>query len=262
MTRSVDWRGLEFQVELLDVQQLNDRLQAGQFEIAKVSFHAALLLADRYMVLPRGAALGFGVGPLLLSRLPASSPETWNKPTPPVILCPGRLTTATLLYQLFFPRTGEIRQVVFSEILPALQQSVADFGVCIHEGRFTWRESGLSLVRDLGEIWEERTGLPLPLGGILGRRDLGADVLHRVSEVIGDSLEYGGAHRDEALSTMRQYAQEMDDGVLLSHVELYVNEQTRMIDASGRDALNALWKLAIEANLVPAGHRALEVVDG
>jgi 1,4-dihydroxy-6-naphthoate synthase len=156
MHRLVDWRGLDFQIELLDIQQLNDRLLAGDFDVAKASFHAALRLAERCVVLPSGSALGFGVGPLLLAARPGEVPCDRGQ----VTLCPGEHTTAALLFQLFYANTATVRHVVFSEIMPALQQGRADFGVCIHEGRFTWQQQGLSLVEDLGTRWEQETGCP------------------------------------------------------------------------------------------------------
>ena len=130
LTRAVDWRGLDFQIELLDVETLNERLLAGDFDVCKASFHAALLAADRVVVLPSGSALGFGVGPLLLAAQPGTRPTHAGQLT----LCPGRHTTAALLFDLFYPRSTRVEQVVFSEIMPRLQARTADFGVCIHEG--------------------------------------------------------------------------------------------------------------------------------
>ncbi|MCA9056864.1 MAG: 1,4-dihydroxy-6-naphthoate synthase, partial [Planctomycetaceae bacterium] len=217
LTRSVNWRGLEFDVELIDIQQLNDRLFAGEFDVAKVSFHAALLLAEQMVVLPSGSALGFGVGPLLL----AAQPETTPRAAQQLTLCPGKHTTAALLFQLFYPDTTQIQHTVFSEIMPQLQARTADFGVCIHEGRFTWQQQGLSLVEDLGTRWERETNSPLPLGGIIARRRLPADVIGNVQAVLHDSLQLALAAPNEALPTMRRYAQEFDDDVLMQHVELY-----------------------------------------
>lgn len=130
INRQVDWRGLEFVVELLDIQQLNLRLFNNDFDVAKASFHAALLLADSTVVLPSGSALGFGVGPLLLAARNNAPPSNASQTT----LCPGRHTTAALLFQLFYPHTTNIRHVVFSDIMPELKMQKADFGVCIHEG--------------------------------------------------------------------------------------------------------------------------------
>ena len=256
MHKKIDWRGLDFQIELLDIQQLNSRAFRGDLDIAKVSFHAALLLADRVLVLPSGSALGFGVGPLLLSAKNNDRPVTSAQ----VTLCPGEHTTATLLFQLFYPRTSRLEQVVFSEIMPRLKSQHADFGVCIHEGRFTWQNEGLFLVEDLGARWEAETNGPLPLGGIVGLRSLGLDTLRVVQAVIQDSLSYAMTHRDETLPTMRHYAQEFDDAVLMQHVDLYVNDWTVHLGAVGQSALNELSDRAQQIGLVAQGSKRLEIL--
>jgi 1,4-dihydroxy-6-naphthoate synthase len=261
MTRSVDWRGLDFSVELLDVEELNQRLFVGKFDVAKASFHAALLLSRKFVVLPSGSALGFGVGPLLLSCHKDIRPDSWNKTRSPVVLCPGAMTTATMLFKLFFPDVGDIQHVVFSDIMPRLKNQTADFGVCIHEGRFTWQQSGLFMAADLGDLWESQTGKPLPLGGILGARVLGDEILATVQQVIHDSLEYARAHPDKALDTMRRYAQELSDDILMHHVELYVNDQTLELTSVGREAIGKLSELAIEKGLIDADQPGLEILD-
>ena len=149
---------------------------------------------------------------------------------------PRALTTATLLYRLFYPDCGRLSQVVFSDIMPALVEGRAEFGVCIHEGRFTWEQQGLSLVEDLGTRWEQETGRPLPLGGILARLDLGVGTLARIHRAISDSIRYGLEHRQETLESMRRYAQEFSDDVLFAHVDLYVNEWTKDLGTTGADA--------------------------
>jgi 1,4-dihydroxy-6-naphthoate synthase len=262
MNRLVDWRGLEFQVELLDIQELNERLFRGEFDVAKASFHAALRLADRMLVLPSGSALGFGVGPLLLAALPETRPRSNSQVTPKsqVTLCPGELTTATLLFQLFYPNTTRIEQALFSAIMPALKERRADFGVCIHEGRFTWQSEGLSLVEDLGTRWESETHCPLPLGGILGKTNLGDELLQNVQAVIGDSLKYSLANPAAALPTMRLHAQEFDDRVLMQHVELYVNDWTVDLGPVGRDALYELSRRALSIGLVGSSMPMLQVL--
>jgi 1,4-dihydroxy-6-naphthoate synthase len=249
LTRKVDWRGLDFTVELLDIQELNDRLRAGSFDVAKASFHAALQLADAYVVLPSGSALGFGVGPLLLAARPDTRPERSDQLT----LLPGRDTTAALLFQLFHPGSTRLEHVVFSEIMPRLQAGRADFGGCIHEGRFTWQQQGLFLVEDMGTRWEEETGSPLPLGGIVASRRLAPETLATVQQVIHDSLQLALADRPAALPTMRKYAQEFDDAVLMQHVDLYVNEWTLDLGDVGRKALAALSARAAAAG-VGKGH--------
>ena len=258
MTRSVDWRGLEFEIELIDIQQLNDRLFADEFDAAKTSFHAALLLADKTVVLPSGSALGFGVGPLLLAAEANATPIDAEQ----VTLCPGRHTTASLLFSLFYPRTTRVEHVVFSEIVPMLQRREADFGVCIHEGRFTWQQQGLAMVEDLGTRWEAETHGPLPLGGIVAQRRLAPETIATVQAVIRDSLEFALADRDATFPTMRRYAQEFDDEVLMKHVDLYVNEWTLDLGKAGREALDRLSERAVAVGLVDEGEVTLEVFGG
>lgn len=263
MNHAVDLRGLEFQFELLDVQELNERLFQGDFDVAKASFHAAILLANHLGVLPAGSALGFGVGPLLLAARPNEAPVTRGSKSAETtekyrVLCPGEHTTAHLLYRLFY-NSGKIEQAIFSEIMPALINQTADFGVCIHEGRFTYEEQGLACVEDLGTRWEEQTSLPLPLGGILARHHLGQEMHQKLGAVIRDSIAYGLKHRKETLPTMRQWAQEFNDDVLMSHVDLYVNDWTLDLGEQGRTALHKLSHLALEAGIVPTGSQRLEV---
>lgn len=255
LNQLVDWRGLNFEVQLLDIQQLNDRLFSGRFDVAKTSFHAALLLSEDWTVLPSGSALGFGVGPLLLSKGQQMTPSSHSQ----ITLCPGHHTTATLLFKLFYPNTTEIRHTVFSEIMPQLQQGSADFGVCIHEGRFTWQDQQLGFVEDLGTRWEAETQSPLPLGGIVAGRHLPDDVIATVQEVIYDSLQHALADPDHALPTMRKHSQEFSDEVLMQHVKLYVNDWTADLGDVGRAALKTLSDRAAEIGLLPAGVRPLEV---
>ena len=255
MTRQVDWRGLTFNVELIDIQQLNDRLFAGDFDVAKTSFHAALLLADKTVVLPSGSALGFGVGPLLLSARPGEFPQNERQ----VTLCPGQHTTAALLFQLFYPRTTQVRHVVFSDIMPGLKHGKADFGVCIHEGRFTWQNEGLGLVEDLGTRWEQETSSPLPLGGIIARSTLDPETIATVQAVIHDSLQLALSDRSLPLPTMRKYAQEFDDAVLMQHVDLYVNDWTINLGDVGKNALQQLSMRAQAIGLVPGGSCEIQI---
>lgn len=260
----VDPRGLDFRIELLDVEELNRRLFAGDFDVAKASFHAALRLSDDLGMLPVGSALGFGVGPLLLAARPGTRPRdpvpaAGGASRPARVLCPGAHTTAALLYELFHAGEGAVEQVVFSDIMPALESGDADFGVCIHEGRFTWRARGLALVEDLGTVWEEATGAPLPLGGILARHSLGAETIATVTAVIRDSLAHARTHRAETVPTMRRYAQELSDDVMFQHVDLYVNDWTTDLGDTGRAALETLDREARRAGIGTPGAPRLRV---
>jgi 1,4-dihydroxy-6-naphthoate synthase len=261
LTRAVDWRGLDFEVDLLDIEALNTRLRRGDVDVCKASFAAMLAVARDVVVLPSGSALGFGVGPLLLAADPHAAPRDAAQLT----LCPGAHTTAALLFGMFHPRTTRVEHVVFSEIMPRLQTRTADFGVCIHEGRFTWEVQGLSLVEDLGTRWETETHCPLPLGGIVASRRLPADVIAAVQGVIRDSLDLALADPAAALPTMRRHAQEFDDGVLMQHVELYVNEWTRDLGTTGRRALDEFSRRAAggdAACATGAGSSRLEIFTG
>ena len=260
----VHLRDLDFRIDLLDVEELNRRLLAGDFDVAKASFHAALRLRGTLGVLPVGSALGFGVGPLLLAARPDSHPrdpvpQPHGGPRPARVLCPGAHTTATLLYELFHPSEGAVEQVVFSDIMPALEAGAADFGVCIHEGRFTWRAHGLALVEDLGAVWEKATAAPLPLGGILARHALGPDTIRTVTAVIRDSLAHARSHREETVPTMRRYAQELSDDVMFQHVDLYVNDWTTDLGETGRAALETLDRQARRAGLADSAAPPLRV---
>lgn len=270
LEHKVNRRGLEFQIELCDVQELNEGLFAGKYDVAKASFHAALLLSDELAVFDSGSALGFGVGPLMLARSAdvaesvschLDSSDQHPNDAQLRVLCPGEHTTATLLSKLFFPRLTHLDQVVFSGIMPALQTGDADVGVCIHEGRFTWQDQGLHLIADLGELWESETKCPLPLGGILGRKSLGDSLLSTLQQIIFESIEYGLAHRTETIATMNKYAQEFDEGVLFAHVDLYVNEWTRHLGETGEKALAHLHQMATKIGLIESNQSLLKRIE-
>jgi 1,4-dihydroxy-6-naphthoate synthase len=248
LNRTIDLRGLELDTQLLDVQRLNEALEAGTLDVSKASFHAALQLSDRYGVLRAGSAMGMGVGPLLL----AAREDIVLGPQSRV-LCPGPDTTATLLFRCLHPDSRQIEHRVFSDIMPALTRGEADFGVVIHEGRFTYQREGLALVEDLGASWERVSQGPVPLGGILGRLDCPAELHQDFCAVLRDSIAYGYAHRDEAFLTMQRYAQELEPAVIWSHVDLYVNEYTVDLGDVGSRALATLSRLAQEGGIVAPG---------
>jgi len=257
MNGKVDLRGIDFHTELLDIQTLNERLFDARFDVAKASFHAAILLADRYVVLPSGSALGFGVGPLLLASEESQVPSNRDQLT----LCPGTHTTAALLFQMFYADTTRVEQTVFSDIMPRLQHKEADFGVCIHEGRFTWQQEGLALVEDLGTRWEYETQCPLPLGGIIASRSLDPTLINDVQAVVQDSILFALTNKSDTLPTMRKYAQEFNDTVLMQHVDLYVNEWTVDLSTVGKHALNELHKRSTAAGIMSNSRQLLEVYE-
>jgi 5,8-dihydroxy-2-naphthoate synthase len=255
LERRIDLRGLEFEAELLDVQALNDGLFADRYDISKASFHAALLLADRYGVVPAGSALGFGVGPLIV----AARDGVWPSPDARV-LCPGPTTTATLLYRCLHPDSMQIDHAVFSDIGPALKRGDHDLGVLIHEGRLTYRRDGLQLVEDLGASFEELARAPVPLGGVVARLDLPDGVVDRFTAVLRDSIAYAAAHRSDALVTIRRYAQELGEDVIWPYVALYVTEYTVDLGREGARALEVLERTGREAAALPEGLPRLRIL--
>ncbi|MFT4538417.1 MAG: 1,4-dihydroxy-6-naphthoate synthase [Planctomycetota bacterium] len=260
LTGAVSHPALDVQIDLRDVQELNKAFAAGEFDIAKGSFYAALMHSDSLWVLPSGSALGFGVGPLLLAAGDKKRPVTPSTPSTPLVLCPGEHTTAHLLYRLFHAGEGQVEQRLFSEIMPALEAGQADLGVCIHEGRFTWRERGLELVEDLGTRWEADCGHPLPLGGLFARRSAGIELARDMQQLIRDSIEYAHANRDEAALSMRRYAAEQSDEVLYAHVDLYVNEWTLDLGEIGESALAMLSERARSSALLAPDQPGLEIL--
>lgn len=233
-----------------DVQALNERLARGELDIGKTSCGAALRLSASIDLLPVGAALGFGVGPVVLTGLDVLPPLADAR-----VLTPGRDTTAHLLWQMFAPGAGPATTTVFHAILPALERREADLGVCIHEARFTYRARGLRLVRDLGHEWEATNGLPLPLGAIGVRRELVEREPERVAaftRALHESITRGLRAPAVCLPTMRRHAQEFDDEVLLEHVRTYVNDATLDLGAQGRAALHLLWSRACDVGFCQA----------
>lgn len=257
LTGAVRCEGFDVEFVLADVEELNERLASGELQLSKGSFALAIERSADLCVLASGAALGFGVGPVLLARESARPLDADSR-----VLAPGAHTTANLLFRLLHPGAPLPEQCVFSRIMPALANGAADYGVCIHEGRFTYAEHGLRLVEDLGASWEARTRSPLPLGGIFAHRRLGSEVLCAVSDAVGRSIDWARAHPDGALETMREHAQEQRDDVLWKHVELYVNDWTRELGDVGRAAIAALEREARAAGLLSAAAPGLEVVGG
>lgn len=237
-----------FEVEtvLYDIEELNRRSAAGELELTKLSFGAAAAAGERYRLLRSGAALGRGVGPLVVARTPLSLAEVARGR----IAVPGRETTAFLLLRLAAPALGDIVELRYDEILAAVVAGDVDAGLIIHESRFTYRDHGLVAVADLGEWWESDTGLPVPLAGIFARADLEPEVVDAAEAAIRASVEYAFAHPDASRDYVRSLAQEMSDEVCAKHIALYVNESS--IDI-GDEGLVAVERLLGRAAVVSPG---------
>ncbi len=233
---ALDSGGLRFEFVLEDVQTLNEWAREGRLDVSKVSCGVLPAIAGEYALLSSGGALGRGVGPLLVARpgAPPFSPRTSR------VVLPGRDTTAHLLFSLVHPDAAHKEFRVFSEIEDAVLRGDADAGVIIHESRFTYEAKGLVRLLDLGEEWEKATGSPIPLGGIVLRRSLGAGVRREVDRLVRASVERALARPDHLSDFVRRHAQEMDEAVMRSHVALYVNEYSVDLGEAGRRAVRVL----------------------
>ncbi len=245
----IDTGDLHFKEILLDVETLNQMALHAELDITKVSYHAFGYLREDYCLLRSGSAIGRGCGPLLVVREDyAINDLQWKK-----IAIPGRLTTAYLLFQLFsadFINSLSFIEMPFHKMMEAVKNGVADAGLVIHEGRFTYSSYGLKRMVDLGEWWEDETGLPVPLGGILVKRNLGEDLIRRINSVVRRSVEYAFTHRDEPTYYMKQHSQELKDEVIEQHINLYVNDYSIDIGEDGVSAVKELMRRAEEKGII------------
>jgi 1,4-dihydroxy-6-naphthoate synthase len=243
----LDTKGLQFEPKIEDVETLNRLALQRVLDITKVSCHAFHHVRDDYRFLRSGGAFGRGCGPLVVSLNSYSPNDLKGKK----IAIPGKLTTAYLLLKLFFhsvfgSKDIDIVPMVFHAIPSAVKEGKVDAGVIIHESRFTYPEYGLNKVLDMGEWWEKETGLPIPLGGIIGKKSLGT-VLDTVESLIRESVAYAHAHKTEAMPYLKRYSQELSESVINDHISLYVNEFTADMGGEGRAALDELLKRAESA---------------
>ncbi len=245
--------------ELADIETLNRRALAGELDITAVSFHAFAWLHERYALLPHGASIGDGYGPRLVSREPAPK-DPRAALAGKLVAIPGERTTAALALKLFRPDV-KTKIVPFDQIEDAVLAGKADVGLLIHEGQLTFGDRGLSLWQDLGAWWKEKTGLPLPLGGNVVRKDLGAELVKDISRDLRASIVYGLKHRADALAHAGQYARGMDEAKMDTFVGMYVNDYTVDYGPTGRAAVQRLFDEAWAARVIPAPVHAEFVAD-
>ena len=251
----IDTEGLEFEVSYDDVETLNQKALRGELDITKLSFHAFAYVANQYALLDAGSALGFGVGPLLISKNHFDGENDAELQTPDSKLrvgIPGKYTTANFLLGIAYPRLQNKQELVFSEIESALLSGQIDLGLIIHENRFTYQDKGLTKIVDLGDYWEKLTGCAIPLGGIVINRNLDREVQLKVNRLIRQSVEFAFAHPKSGIDFIRQHAQAMEESVMYKHIELYVNKYSINLGEEGRKAVDTLFKLAQERNIIPA----------
>ncbi len=250
----IDTDGLTFEVSYDDVETLNQKAMKGQLDITKLSFHAFAYAASQYALLDAGSALGFGVGPLLISHKFNAETLAERLKTDPESLrvgIPGKYTTANFLLGIAYPELQNKQELVFSEIENALLEDQTDLGLIIHENRFTYQDKGLIKIVDLGDYWEKLTGCAIPLGGIVINRNLDRDVQLKVNRLIRESVEYAFAHPKSGIDFIREHAQAMDEAVMFKHIELYVNKYSINLGVEGRKAVDTLFTLAQERNIIP-----------
>lgn len=252
----LDCGGLRFVHQLEDIETLNQRALRGELEVSAVSIHAYAHLADRYALLSSGSSMGDRYGPTLVTREPAGL--DWLRGR--TIAIPGKLTTAYLALQLCLGGDVPVVVMPFDEILAAVGEGRVDAGLLIHEGQLYYGDRGLCKLLDLGQWWFEETGLPLPLGGNVVRKDLGQAMISRIARLLKESIRYALAHRQEALAYALQYARGLDPALADRFVGMYVNEWTIDYGPRGREAVGALLDRAAEAGLVPRPLR-VEFVD-
>src|SRR5438876_7593401 len=239
----IDLRGYRFEHRLEDIQALNERALRGELHISAISIHAYAYAADKYALLPCGASMGDGYGPILVRKIPNPKSQIPNSHVDVrewlrscVIAVPGRMTSAFLALQLYL---GDFKHVVvpFDQIFDAIKGGRAEAGLIIHEGQLTYAQSGFQKIVDLGEWWKRETGLPLPLGGNVLRKDIPPPVRYDLSEIIRESIDYGLAHRDEAVRHSLAYARDMGAQLTGKFIGMYVNEFTQDYGDAGRAAI-------------------------
>lgn len=231
VNKKIDTEGLEFDTVLEDVQTLNEWALQGKLDISKISYGVLPLLLDKYIVLNAGGALGKGVGPLLITKNADGEVDNMT------IAIPGEHTTAHMLFSLAYPRASKKKFMVFSAIEDAVLNGEVDAGVIIHENRFTYQQKGLNKLVDLGEYWEQQTGNPIPLGGIVMQKGFDTGLQQQVDRLIKTSLQYAFDRYPSITDYVKQHSQEMSETVMRQHIDLYVNNYSLQLGKEGKAAV-------------------------
>ena len=239
--------GVEFVEQLEDVETLNRLARQGRLDLTKISYHAFGHLRRDYALLRSGGALGRGCGPLVVAAEPVRMEQLRGR----TIAIPGELTTANLLLQLYGSGYEQLLILPFHEIIQAVTDGKAAAGVIIHESRFTYHQHGLKKVLDLGQWWEEDSGCPIPLGGILAKRTLGKELIQRIDRALRQSVEYAFANPRQPQEYIRQHAQELEEEVIQSHIGLYVNDFSLDLGEEGMKAVETLFARAEARGIIP-----------
>jgi 1,4-dihydroxy-6-naphthoate synthase len=242
----IDTGDLIFKHELQDIETLNRRALRGELEVTAISIHAYAQLLDKYALLPSGCSMGDSYGPMVVAKKPLTVGDLRTAR----IVVPGTMTTAFLTLRLLLPEGFTYEVLPFDQILGAVEAGRYDAGLIIHEGQLTFQNQGLHLVVDLGVWWQEKTGLPLPLGGNVVRRDLGMDTMHAISRHLKESIRYALDHREDALAYALSYARDMDKKLADQFVGMYVNDWTLDYGPRGREAVRRLLQEGYKAGVI------------
>lgn len=244
----LDTGNLQFRHELQDIETLNRRALRGELEVTAISIHAYAQLLDKYALLPSGCSMGDRYGPMVVARRPMKVEDLAQT----TIAVPGTLTTAFLTLRLLLPGGFRHEVIPFDQIISEVAGGRFEAGLIIHEGQLTFQNQGLHLVADLGVWWQEKTGLPLPLGGNVVRRDLGPETIRQISRLLKESIRYSLAHRDDALQYALKYARDMDKSLADRFVGMYVNDWTLDYGPRGREAVRRLLSEGHRAGVIPS----------
>ncbi len=245
--KKIDTEGLDFDIIMGDVEELNHKAINNELDVTKISYYAYTKIFNEYLILDSGSALGYKNGPLLISKLKIYPDEINDLK----IAVPGFNTTANLLFSIAYPNVKTKIEYLFSDIEEAVLSNEVDAGLIIHENRFTYEKKGLRKIVDFGEYWEKETGLPIPLGGIAVSRSLEEEIQFKINRILKRSVEFAFADPKSAYPFIKQYAQEMEEDVMYKHIELYVNEFTRDLRKEGRNAIIELYKRATSIEILP-----------
>lgn len=251
----IDTEGLQFEVRLEDVETLNQKAIHGYLDITKLSYHAYAYALDHYILLKAGSALGFNCGPLLVHSKKFKLDLDNMK-----VAIPGKYTTANLLLSIAFPKLTNKKEYVFSEIENAVLSGEVDAGLIIHENRFTYMERGLEKIMDLGEYWDAMIHAPIPLGGIVIKRNLDPELHQKVNRLIRKSVEYAYANPESCMDYVKAHAQEMSEEVMKKHIALYVNDFSIDLGEKGINAVELLFAKAQELKLFKYNNEKL-IID-
>lgn len=248
VNKKIDYEGIELEPVLEDVQTLNNWAKEGKLDISKLSFPALFDNADKYAILPSGSALGKGVGPLLIAKkmIDVSNMEHCR------IAIPGENTTANFLLSFALPGATNRIPTLFSDIEDAVVEGKVDLGLIIHENRFTYHLKHLVKIMDLGEVWEQKQQLPIPLGCIAIKRNIDIQVQHKLNNLIQKSLQYSFDRYPDISTYVQQHAQAMDEAVMRKHIDLYVNDYTMNLGESGKKAIMALYEVYTKQKTAPS----------